>query len=44
MGKADSSTRQAIQIRRINVRITKRSDGIESLLIRHDKQYVGPGQ
>jgi hypothetical protein len=26
------------------VRITKRSDGIESLLIRHDKQYVGPGR
>src|SRR6266480_8137210 len=44
IGKADSPANQAIQIRRINVRITERSDGIESLLIRHDEQYIGPGQ
>jgi hypothetical protein len=25
------------------VRITERSDRIESLLIRHDEQYIGPG-
>ena len=43
IGKADSPAHQTIQIRRINVRITERSDGIESLLIRHDEQYVRPG-
>jgi hypothetical protein len=25
------------------VRVTERSDRVEPLLVRHDKQYVGPG-
>src|SRR4030095_11024868 len=39
-GKADSPAYQPIHVRRVNARVTERSDRIESLLIRHDEQYV----
>jgi len=44
IGKADSPAHEPVEVGRGNVRITERSDSIESLLIRHDEQYVGPGQ
>src|SRR5690349_289473 len=39
IGKADSPAHQTVEVRGIDVRITERSDGIKSLLIRHDEQY-----
>ena len=44
IGKADSSAHQPVEVRRINVRITERGDGIESLLVGHYIEYIGPGQ
>src|SRR5262245_6591892 len=41
--KSDSSSQQTIEVRRVNVRITERSDRVEPLLIGHDEQDVGPG-
>lgn len=43
IGKADSPPHEAIKVRRVNMRITERSDGIKPLLVGHDKQYIGPG-
>src|SRR5437868_10733394 len=43
IGKANSPAHQSVVVRCINVRVTECSDGIESLLIGHDEQYVGPG-
>src|SRR5438067_3791231 len=42
--KTDPSPHQTIEVRRINVRVTKCSDRIEPLLVGHDEQYVGPVQ
>ena len=42
--KRDSPSHQAIDIRRVNVRISERSNRVEPLLVRHDEQYVRPGQ
>src|SRR5215216_5136215 len=44
IGKADTPAHQPVEVRRINVRITKRGDGIESLLVGHDIEYIGPGR
>lgn len=41
--KRNSSSHQAIEVRRVNMRVAERSDRIEPLLVGHDKQDVGPG-
>jgi hypothetical protein len=43
IGKADSPMYQTIEVGCVDVRVGERSDGIESLLIRHDEQHIRPG-
>ena len=43
IGKGNPSSYQTVQIWRVYLFITERSNGIKSLLIRHDKQDVGMG-
>src|SRR5450759_4197188 len=43
VGKGDPPSHQTVKVRGINMRVAERRDRIESLLVGHDKQNIGPG-